>query len=48
MLIRIGNVCRLPPAVKRLSDPQPYPLRLETRLAELKSRLIRRARACAG
>ena len=42
------QLSRLPPAVKRLSDPQPYPLRLETRLAELKSRLIRRARACAG
>ena len=38
----------LPPAVTRLSDPQPYRLELEPRLAALKSRLIRRARAHAG
>ena len=38
----------LPPAVTRLSDPQPYPLELEPQLAALKSRLIRRARAHAG
>jgi nicotinate phosphoribosyltransferase len=34
-------------AVKRLSAPQPYPLRLEPRLADLKRRLIRHARAYA-
>lgn len=39
---------RLPPAVKRLSAPRPYPLRLEPDLADLKSRLIRRAQAYAG
>jgi nicotinate phosphoribosyltransferase len=38
------QLASLDPAVRRLSDPQRYPVSLEGRLRELKSSLIRKAR----
>jgi nicotinate phosphoribosyltransferase len=41
----IADVARLPKGVKRLADPEPYPVDLEARLSGLKMRLAAKARS---
>jgi nicotinate phosphoribosyltransferase len=41
----IAEVARLPEGVKRLADPEPYPVTLEPRLDALRARLITEARS---